>query len=60
MAIRTGKKNVSNTIKIEINRLYIKGYNMAMIGKLLSLSHTTVGNHVLIPRKSGTYTEIRG
>lgn len=60
MAARTGKYNVTDKVKLEINRLYIKGYNMAMIGELLSLSHTTVGKYVLLPRKSGTYTEIRG
>lgn len=60
MATRKNKRNITIPVIQEINRLYTIGYNMVMISKALKISHGSVCKYVYSPRKSGTYTDIRG
>lgn len=50
-----GRKAKVTTEKVqEINRLYNNGYNMAEIGKMLNLGHSTVNNYIWKPRSRGS------
>ena len=59
---RGGRENARNineaTIK-EINRLYVKGYNMLMVSKMVGVGNSSVCRYVLEARAQGTKTEIR-
>ena len=56
---RENAKNVTKDMIKEINRLYIKGYNMVMISKIVGVGNSSVCRYVLEARPQGTKTEIR-